>query len=98
MKKIKTYKNINQFKKKVLGLSDYDSWLISFKNRLIKKIIFERKKAGISQVALAEMLDTTQSVISRIENGTSKSITLDNLFKILLALGTSPQSLISEAA
>lgn len=98
MKKIKTYKNINQFKKKVLGLSDYDSWLISFKNKLIKKIIIERKKAGISQIELAEMLETTQSVISRIENGTSKSVTLDNLFKVLVVLGASPESLMTEAA
>ncbi len=98
MKKIKTYKNIDQFNKKVLGLSDFDSWLLSLKNKLIKKIVFERKKKGLSQVELAQILGTTQSVISRLENGTSKSITLDNLFKILVALGTSPELLINEAA
>lgn len=98
MKKIKTYKNIDQFNKKVLGLSDFDSWLLSLKNKLIKKIVYERRKKGLSQVELAQILGTTQSVISRLENGTSKSITLDNLFKILVALGTSPELLINEAA
>lgn len=37
--------------------------------QLARQIIKRRKELGITQEELAEMLDTTQSVISRLENG-----------------------------
>ena len=46
----------------------------------------EREKAGLSQKDLALKLKTTQSVISRIENG-KQNISLDMLQKIANALG-----------
>ena len=76
MAKTKTYNNVKDFSKEVLGLDDYDSWLISTKNKIIASILKARKKQSISQKELAEILGTTQSVISRIENGTSRNITL----------------------
>ncbi len=50
------------------------------------QIANEREKAGLSQKELAKKLNTTQSVISRIENG-KQNISLDMLQKIANALG-----------
>ncbi len=50
------------------------------------QIANEREKAGLSQKELAKKLKTTQSVISRIENG-KQNISLDMLQKIANALG-----------
>ena len=43
MSKIKTYKNVRQFSTDALGLNDYESWLITFKNKLVKLIVASRK-------------------------------------------------------
>jgi len=52
------------------------------------KIANERQKAGITQKEFADELKTTQSVISRIENG-RQNISLDMLQRIAEALGKS---------
>lgn len=52
------------------------------------KIANERQKAGITQKEFADKLKTTQSVISRIENG-RQNISLDMLQRIAEALGKS---------
>ena len=98
MAKFKTYKNVKQFTEEGLSLNSYESWLITTKNNIIATIVKARKKQGLSQKELAEMLGTTQSVISRIENGLSKNITLDYLMKIICALGLSSKTVIKKAA
>ena len=98
MAKTKTYKDVKTFSKEVLGLDDYDSWLISTKNKIIASIVKTRKQQSISQKELAEMLGTTQSVISRIEKGTSRSITLDYLMRVVTVLGISPNVTLKKAA
>jgi predicted transcriptional regulator len=98
MAKTKTYKDVKTFSKEVLGLDDYDSWLISTKNKIIASIVKARKQQSISQKELAEMLGTTQSVISRIEKGTSRSITLDYLMRVVTVLGISPNVTLKKAA
>lgn len=98
MAKIKSSKNVAAFSKEVLGLDEYDSWLITTKNKIIASIVKARKKESMSQKDLAEILNTTQSVISRIENGTSKSITLDYLMKVASVLGLSSNVTLKKAA
>ena len=98
MSKIKTYKNVRQFSTDALGLNDYESWLITFKNKLVKLIVETRKKNDLSQADLAKILGTTQSVVSRIESGHSKNITIDYLLKVIAALGISPNKMIKLAA
>ncbi len=45
-----------------------------------------RKKAGLTQSELAEILDTKKTVISRIENG-KQNLTIDYISKLSAALG-----------
>ena len=98
MKKIKTYKTARSFSVESMGLSEYEAWIISFKNRLIKLIIETRKRNNLTQGDLAELLGSTQSVISRIESGTSRHITIDYLIKIISVLGIPPNKMIKIAA
>ncbi len=98
MVKIKTYKNVESFSREVLALSDYDNWLITTKNKIIMSIVKARKKQSISQKQLAEKLGTTQSVISRIENGTSRHMTLDYLMRVVSVLGIAPNITLRKAA
>ncbi|MCY4644519.1 MAG: helix-turn-helix transcriptional regulator [Bacteriovoracales bacterium] len=98
MAKIKTYKNVEEFSKGVLKLNEYDSWLISTKNTIIESIVKSRQRQSISQKELAEMLGTTQSVISRIENGFSRHVTLDYLIKVASILGLSSRIILKKAA
>jgi transcriptional regulator with XRE-family HTH domain len=48
-------------------------------NKLIKK---HRKKKGLSQTELADQSNVSQSLISKIEKSSDKSITYKNLEKI----------------
>ena len=98
MSKLKSYKTFRQFSTEALGLNDYESWLISFKNKLVKLIVETRKKNDLSQADLAKILGTTQSVVSRIESGHSKNITIDYLLKVISGLGISPKKIIKLAA
>ena len=98
MSKIKSYKSVHHFSRDALNLNDYESWLISFKNKLIKLIIETRKKNNLSQQDLALILGTTQSVVSRIESGPSKGITIDYLLKVATGLGILPHKMIKLAA
>ncbi|MBA2404922.1 MAG: helix-turn-helix domain-containing protein [Bdellovibrionales bacterium] len=98
MSKIKSYKTVRQFSTDALGLNDYESWLITFKNKLVKLIVETRKKNDLSQADLAKILGTTQSVVSRIESGHSKNITIDYLLKVISGLGISPNKMIKLAA
>ncbi len=69
-------------------INDFDKKFSTAKTRLefAIQIAREREKAGLSQNELALKLKTTQSVISRIENG-RQNISLDMLQKIADALG-----------
>ncbi len=98
MKKIKSFKSVKDFSLNGLGLSEYETWLISFKNKLKVMIVVERKKQNLSQEELAKMLGTTQSVVSRIESGLSKNITIDYLLKIITILGLPPEKAMKSAA
>lgn len=98
MAKLNKYKSVKDFTANGLDLDGFDSWLITFKNKLKKIIISERKRRNLSQSDLAELLGTTQSVVSRIETGLSKNITIDYLLKVVTALGISPEDAMEDAA
>lgn len=62
---------------------EYDK--LDFEFALIKKIIEERIKKGVTQKELAEIMGTKQSAISRLESG-SYNPTLSFINKISKAL------------
>lgn len=98
MAKIRSYKTVKDFRKEVLDLDDYETWLITFKNSLKKIIIAKRKELKLSQNDLANLLGTTQSVVSRLEAGLSKNITIDYLFKVIIVLGMRPEEALKNVA
>lgn len=71
-------------------IKNFDEKYAAAKTRLhlAVQIAEEREKAGITQKEFAKKLQTTQSVISRIESG-KQNISLDMLQKIAGALGKS---------
>lgn len=56
------------------------------RKRIGKEIEDTRIKKGLSQIALAQLLDVEQSTISKIERG-AFSVSIDYLFKIGQHLG-----------
>ena len=61
------------------------------KLQLADKIKRARKSAGISQNDLAKKINTTQSVISRLENSNYDRFSMSTLVKVAMALGCNLQ-------
>ncbi|MDJ0594525.1 MAG: helix-turn-helix transcriptional regulator [Pleurocapsa sp. MO_226.B13] len=58
-------------------------------NAQIARLIYDaRTQAGLSQTKLAQIIDTTQSVISRLENAEYKGHSLSMLSRIARATGS----------
>lgn len=56
------------------------------KTRIAVEITYFREKTGITQKELAKMINTTQSVIARLENPEYKKYSLTTLRKVAEAL------------
>jgi len=70
---------------KSLGVSASE---VREKQRLVQLIAKTRKKAGMSQAALAKKIGVTQGRVAQIESGVGTSkVTFDVLLNILTALG-----------
>lgn len=80
---------LSQFKKKALKnkavKAEYDALTPEF--AIIRSIIHERQKRGLSQTELAKRVGTKQPVISRLESGAGNP-TLDLLRRVAKALDT----------
>lgn len=71
-----------------LGLNDQEMALIEMKRSLMNAIREVRKKNKVTQVALAKLVETSQSRIAKVEAGET-GISLDLICRVLLALGYS---------
>src|SRR5215813_5925671 len=78
--------------KEFLGLSEADAVLIEMKLALSRSLRERRKKHGLSQVQLAERLQSSQSRIAKMEAG-DPSVSMDLLVSSLLLLGASSTDL-----
>ena len=78
--------------KEFLGLSEADAVLIEMKLALSQSLRDRRKKQGLSQVQLAERLQSSQSRVAKMEAG-DPSVSMDLLVNSLLLLGTSSADL-----
>ncbi|HXX74747.1 MAG TPA: helix-turn-helix domain-containing protein [Nitrospiraceae bacterium] len=78
--------------KEFLGLSEADAVLIEMKLALSRSLRDRRKKHGLSQVQLAERLQSSQSRVAKMEAG-DPSVSMDLLVSSLLLLGASSTDL-----
>ena len=78
--------------KEFLGLSEADAVLIEMKLALSQSLRDRRKKQGLSQVQLAERLQSSQSRVAKMEAG-DPSVSMDLLVSSLLQLGDSSTDL-----
>jgi ribosome-binding protein aMBF1 (putative translation factor) len=83
-----TFGNAEDF----LGMSPEEAAYLEIKLTLAREVEAQRKKAGLSQAELAAKLKTRQPNIARIENA-QQGVSLDALFKTLLALGLTPRKI-----
>jgi DNA-binding XRE family transcriptional regulator len=78
--------------KEFLGLSEAAAVLIEMKLSLSQSLRDRRKKQGLSQVQLAERLQSSQSRVAKMEAG-DPSVSMDLLVSSLLQLGVSSADL-----
>ena len=78
--------------KEFLGLSEADAVLIEMKLALSRSLRDRRKKYRLSQVQLAERLQSSQSRVAKMEAG-DPSVSMDLLVSALLLLGASSADL-----
>ena len=78
--------------KEFLGLTEADAVLIEMKLALSQSVRDRRKKQGLSQVQLAERLQSSQSRVAKMEAG-DPSVSMDLLVSSLLLLGASSADL-----
>ena len=78
--------------KEFLGLSEADAVLIEMKLALSRSLRDRRNKQGLSQVQLAERLQSSQSRVAKMEAG-DPPVSMDLLVSSLLLLGASSADL-----
>lgn len=80
-----------------LGLSPEESAYIALKLALSESLKNKRIKKGLSQIALAELIASSQSRIAKME-AADASVSIDLLVKSLLAMGASRKELANAIA
>ena len=78
--------------KDFLELSQEEAAYIELKLNLAKAFSEKRKSLGLSQVAVAKRIKSSQSRVAKMESG-DPSVSIDLLVKSLFALGETRQSL-----
>ena len=78
--------------KDFLGLSPEEEAYIELRLKLADGLKARRKAHGVSQVALAQAMNSSQSRVAKMEAG-DPTVSLDLLVKSLLTLGTSNREL-----
>ena len=75
-----------------LGLSEEESAYVEFKLRLSGLLRVRRVARGLTQVALAKRLHSSQSRVAKMEAG-DPTVSVDLLLRSLLVLGTKPREI-----
>ena len=75
-----------------LGLSPEEAALIDMKAKLSNQLFELRRKGGISQTALANMIGSSQSRVAKME-ACDPSVSLDLMFKAAFALGADQEKI-----
>lgn len=75
-----------------LGMTPEEAAYLKVKLTLARAVEAQRQKCGLSQTDLAAKMNTRQPNIARLEQAPEK-VTIDALFKTLLALGLTPRKI-----
>ncbi len=78
--------------KEFLDLSHEEASYVELKLRLASQLHERRRSLGLSQVALAKRIRSSQSRVAKMEAG-DPSVSLDLLVRSLLALGHTPAAI-----
>ena len=80
-----------------LGLSPQEEALIEIRLALGDEVRSSRKKAKLTQPALAKLIGSSQSRVAKVETGDA-AVSIDLQLKALLAAGTKPSVVFSALA
>ncbi|HZF11014.1 MAG TPA: helix-turn-helix domain-containing protein [Thermoanaerobaculia bacterium] len=75
-----------------LGMTAEESAYVDLRLKLSDAVRDRRKKRGLTQLQLAELLRSSQSRVAKVE-AADETVSLDLLVRTLLALGASDQDL-----
>lgn len=75
-----------------LGLSREESAYLELKYKLARELVEKRNALGLSQVAVAKKIKSSQSRVAKMEAG-DPSVSIDLLVKSLFALGETAKDL-----
>ena len=75
-----------------LGLSPEESAYLELKYNLARELVEKRNALGLSQVAVAQKIKSSQSRVAKMEAG-DPSVSIDLLVKSLFALGETTKDL-----
>jgi DNA-binding XRE family transcriptional regulator len=75
-----------------LGLSDEEEAFLDLKLALARSLRERRVRKGLTQAQLAELIESSQSRVAKMEAG-DRTVSLDLLVRSLLAMGTSKREL-----
>lgn len=75
-----------------LGLSEEEAAFLEVKLALAKSLRKRRERKGLTQSALAELIESSQSRVAKMEAG-DRTVSLDLLVRSLLAMGTTKREL-----
>jgi ribosome-binding protein aMBF1 (putative translation factor) len=75
-----------------LGLSDEEAAFVELKLALSERLRARREELGISQLALARRIGSSQSRVAKME-ASDASVSLDLLIRGLLAMGATPRDI-----
>ena len=75
-----------------LGLSREESEYLELKYNLARELVEKRNALGLSQVAVAQKIKSSQSRVAKMEAG-DPSVSIDLLVKSLFALGETTKDL-----
>ena len=78
--------------KEFLGLSDEEAAYIEMKLALSRALAQQRKQRRLTQLQLAQKLNSSQSRVAKMEKG-DPTVSIDLLVKSLLALGATKESI-----
>ena len=75
-----------------LGLSEEEAAFLKVKLALAKSLRKQRERKGLTQSELAELIESSQSRVAKMEAG-DRTVSLDLLVRSLLAMGTTKREL-----